>query len=38
MRRFGLPEEVAKFIYFLCTEQSSYINGAKLSIDGGQHV
>jgi NAD(P)-dependent dehydrogenase (short-subunit alcohol dehydrogenase family) len=38
MRRLGLPEEVAKAIYFLCTEQSSYINGAELYIDGGQHV
>jgi NAD(P)-dependent dehydrogenase (short-subunit alcohol dehydrogenase family) len=38
MQRLGLPEEVARAIYFLCTEQSSYINGAELSIDGGQHV
>ena len=38
MGRLGLPEEVAKAIYFLCTEQSSYINGAELHINGGQHV
>ena len=38
MRRLGLPEEVAKVIYFLCTDPSSYINGAELHIDGGQHV
>jgi NAD(P)-dependent dehydrogenase (short-subunit alcohol dehydrogenase family) len=38
MRRLGKPEEVAKAIYFLCTEQSSYINGAELHINGGQHV
>jgi NAD(P)-dependent dehydrogenase (short-subunit alcohol dehydrogenase family) len=38
MRRLGLPEEVAKAIYFLCTEQSSYGNGAELHINGGQHV
>jgi NAD(P)-dependent dehydrogenase (short-subunit alcohol dehydrogenase family) len=38
MRRLGLPEEVAKAIYFLCTDPSSYINGAELHIDGGQHV
>ena len=36
--RLGEPEEVAKAIYFLCTEQSSYINGAELHINGGQHV
>lgn len=38
LRRLGLPEEVAKAIYFLCTEQSSYVNGAELHINGGQHV
>ncbi len=38
MKRLGEPEEVAKAIYFLCTEQSSYINGAELHINGGQHV
>jgi NAD(P)-dependent dehydrogenase (short-subunit alcohol dehydrogenase family) len=38
MGRLGRPEEVAKAIYFLCTDQSSYINGAELHIDGGQHV
>ncbi len=31
-------QEVAKAIYFLCTEQSSYVNGAELHINGGQHV
>jgi NAD(P)-dependent dehydrogenase (short-subunit alcohol dehydrogenase family) len=36
--RLGEPEEVAKAIYFLCTEQSSYVHGAELHIDGGQHV
>ena len=36
--RLGEPEEVAKAIYFLCTEQSSYVNGAELHINGGQHV
>ena len=38
MRRLGLPEEVAKAIYYLCTDQSSYITGAELHINGGQHV
>jgi NAD(P)-dependent dehydrogenase (short-subunit alcohol dehydrogenase family) len=38
MRRLGEPEEVAKAIYFLCTEASSYVNGAELHINGGQHV
>jgi len=38
LRRLGEPEEVAKAIYFLCTDQSSYVNGAELHINGGQHV
>ena len=38
MQRLGEPEEVAKAIYFLCTDQSSYVNGAELHINGGQHV
>jgi NAD(P)-dependent dehydrogenase (short-subunit alcohol dehydrogenase family) len=38
MRRLGTAQEVAKAIYFLCTEQSSYVNGAELLINGGQHV
>ena len=38
LRRLGQPEEVAKAIYFLCTESSSYVSGAELHINGGQHV
>ena len=38
MGRLGAPEEVAKTIYFLCSEQSSYVNGAEIHINGGQHV
>ncbi|MCT8970234.1 SDR family NAD(P)-dependent oxidoreductase [Microbaculum marinisediminis] len=38
MRRLGTPEEVAKIIYVLCTETSSYVNGAEIHINGGQHV
>jgi NAD(P)-dependent dehydrogenase (short-subunit alcohol dehydrogenase family) len=38
MQRLGSPEEVARVIYFLCSEQSSYVHGAELHINGGQHV
>ena len=38
LRRLGAPEEVAKAIYYLCTDQSSYVTGAELHINGGQHV
>ena len=38
LRRLGTPEEVAKAIYYLCTDQSGYVTGAELHINGGQHV
>jgi NAD(P)-dependent dehydrogenase (short-subunit alcohol dehydrogenase family) len=38
LRRLGQPDEVAKIIYVLCTETSSYVNGAEIHINGGQHV
>jgi NAD(P)-dependent dehydrogenase (short-subunit alcohol dehydrogenase family) len=38
MHRLGTPDEVAKIIYVLCTEASSYVNGAEIHINGGQHV
>jgi NAD(P)-dependent dehydrogenase (short-subunit alcohol dehydrogenase family) len=38
MRRLGTPDEVAKIVYVLCTETSSYVNGAEIHINGGQHV
>ncbi|MFT0859369.1 SDR family NAD(P)-dependent oxidoreductase [Ancylobacter sp. G4_0304] len=38
MQRLGTPDEVAKIIYVLCTETSSYLNGAEIHINGGQHV
>ena len=38
MGRLGTPEEVARTIYFLCTDNSSYVNGAEIHINGGQHV
>jgi NAD(P)-dependent dehydrogenase (short-subunit alcohol dehydrogenase family) len=38
LHRLGTPDEVAKIIYVLCTEMSSYVNGAEIHINGGQHV
>jgi NAD(P)-dependent dehydrogenase (short-subunit alcohol dehydrogenase family) len=38
LRRLGLPEEVANTIFFLCSENSGYISGEELQINGGQHV
>jgi len=38
MRRLGEPEEVASMIYMLCTQPSSYVTGAEIHINGGQHI
>jgi NAD(P)-dependent dehydrogenase (short-subunit alcohol dehydrogenase family) len=38
MRRLGKPSEVADAIFFLCSPQASYITGAEIAINGGQHV
>ncbi|MFJ7794139.1 SDR family NAD(P)-dependent oxidoreductase [Pseudomonas sp. NPDC096950] len=38
MHRLGKPEEVASLIHFLCTNGASYINGAEIQVNGGQHV
>jgi 3-oxoacyl-[acyl-carrier protein] reductase len=34
--RYGTAEEVAAVIVFLCTDAASYINGAAITVDGGQ--
>src|SRR6202790_5036891 len=38
MHRLGTPDEVAKIIYVLCSEMASYVHGAEIHINGGQHV
>jgi len=35
-KRLGQPEEVAKVVTFLLSEDCSYINGQTIAIDGGQ--
>jgi 3-oxoacyl-[acyl-carrier protein] reductase len=35
MKRFGKPEEVAALVGFLCSDDSSYITGEVISINGG---
>ena|SRR5215469_8466810 len=34
-RRAGRPEEIAKAILFLCSDDASYITGSTLTPDGG---
>ncbi|MCO5058945.1 MAG: SDR family oxidoreductase [Rhizobiaceae bacterium] len=38
LRRLGQTSEVADTIFFLCSGQSSYVTGAEIHINGGQHV
>jgi NAD(P)-dependent dehydrogenase (short-subunit alcohol dehydrogenase family) len=38
MQRLGQPSEVANAIYFLCSDQSSYVSGAEIEVNGAQHV
>ena len=33
--RVGSPEEVAKLVYFLCSDDASYMTGGLISVDGG---
>ncbi|KAI1204545.1 NAD(P)-binding protein [Annulohypoxylon truncatum] len=38
MRRMGTPEEVADAVLFLCSSQSSFIQGHALVVDGGYTI
>ncbi len=38
LRRLGSPEEVAAAIYYLCSDEASYITGAEIPVNGGQDV
>lgn len=35
LNRYGLETELANAIYFLCSDQASYITGQELAVDGG---
>ena len=35
LNRYGLEEELAEAIFFLCSERASYITGQVLAVDGG---
>ena len=35
LNRYGLEEELAEAIFFLCSDRASYITGQMLSVDGG---
>lgn len=38
MQRNGKPKEVAKMVYFLTSEDSSFTTGSHILVDGGYHI
>lgn len=38
LRRLGKPDEVARVVLFLCSDLASYVNGASVDVNGGQHA
>lgn len=36
--RFGKPEEVARLVSYLCSDDAQYVTGANLAINGGLHM
>lgn len=38
LRRFGEPKDIAGVVYFLCSDDSSYITGATIDVSGGGWV
>lgn len=38
LRRLGNTGEVADTIFYLCSPAASYVNGAEVHVNGGQHV
>jgi NAD(P)-dependent dehydrogenase (short-subunit alcohol dehydrogenase family) len=38
MKRFGRPEEIANTVLFLCSDESSFITGIEVIVDGGMSL
>ena len=38
LQRFGKPDDVANVVLFLASEESSYVTGAVIPVDGGMFI
>lgn len=38
IRRAARPEEIADAVYYLCSEQATFVNGTNLTVDGGMVI
>ena len=38
MRRLGTPDDIARVVAFLCSDDAAYINGQVLHVDGGHQI
>lgn len=38
LNRMGTPDDVARSIFYLCSEDSSYVTGSEIWVTGGQHM
>ena len=36
--RYGMPEDIAGVMLFLCSRAGSWVNGAVLEVTGGSHL
>jgi NAD(P)-dependent dehydrogenase (short-subunit alcohol dehydrogenase family) len=37
-RRLGMPDDIARVVVFLCSDDAAYINGQVLHVDGGHQI
>jgi NAD(P)-dependent dehydrogenase (short-subunit alcohol dehydrogenase family) len=38
MRRLGTPDDIARVVVFLCSDDAAYVNGQVLHVDGGHQI